>query len=123
MGSVMGTRHGANRMLERNIPLDITMIGVYLAKDVLLTKEPRRFWHNGVEIVANINNAGNPQILTAWNGEMPEVISSGLKSIDPMLTEALLQFRYAGYNILAKKNNGTPTAVLVWKGDRHVSCK
>jgi len=122
MGSVMGTRHGANRMLERNIPIDVTMVGVYLAKDVLLNKEPRRFWHNGVEIVANINKAGNPQILTAWTGEMPEVITDGLKTVDPMLSEAPFQFRYAGYNVLAKKTNGNPTAILVWKGDRH-GCK
>lgn len=122
MGSVMGTLHGANRMLERNVPLDVTMVGVYLAKDVLLAKEPRRFWHNGVEIVAVVNNSGHPQILTAWNEEMPEIINDGLKTINPMLTEAPLQFRYAGYNILAKKSNGNPTAMLVWKGDRH-ACK
>lgn len=122
MGSVMGTLHGANRMLERNVPLDVTMVGVYLAKDILLGKEPRRFWHKGVEIVANINQSGHPQILTAWNGEMPEVIGEGLKTIDPMLSERPLQFRYAGYNILAQKTNGNPTAILVWKGDRHV-CK
>lgn len=120
MGNVMGTRHGANRMLERNIPLDVTMIGVYLAKDVILSEEPRRFWHNGVEIVANINKAGHPQLLTAWNGELPEIVTAGLKTIGPMLHEGnQLQFRYAGYNILAKKTNGNPTAMLVWKGDRH----
>ncbi|WP_224962754.1 hypothetical protein [Geomonas subterranea] len=122
MGSVMGTLHGANRMLERNVPVDVTVIGVYLAKDVLLSKEPRRFWHNGVEIVAAINKDGHPQILTAWNGELPKVVNAGLKTIDPMLTEKPMQFRYAGYNILAKKNNDTPTAMLVWKGDRH-GCK
>lgn len=116
---IMGTLHGVNRMLERNVPIEVTVVGVHLAKPVLLQDEPRRFWHNGVEIVAVVNKSGHPQILTAWNEEMPEVVHHGLKTIDAMLTETPLQFRYAGYNILAKKANGTPTAMLVWKGDRH----
>jgi hypothetical protein len=116
--NIMGTLHGANRMLERNVPIDVTVIGVHLAKSIL-NKEPRRFWHNGVEIVAAVNQSGHPQILTAWNEEMPEAVHNGLRTIDAMLTETPIQFRYAGYNILAKKSNGNPTAMLVWKGDRH----
>lgn len=118
VSNVIGTLHGANRMLERNIPIDVTVIGVNMARH-LLNKEPRRFWHNGVEIVAVVNKTGHPQILTAWNEEMPAIVNNGLKTIDSMLTETPLQFRYAGYNVLAKKTNGNPTALLVWKGDRH----
>lgn len=116
--SIMGTLHGANRLLERNVPIDVTIIGVNMARHIL-NKEPRRFWHNGVEIVAVLTSKGFPQILTAWNEEMPADVLNGLKTVDAMLTEAPLQFRYAGYNILAKKSNGNPTAMLVWRGDRH----
>jgi len=118
MTSVMGTLHAANRILERDVPIETTTVGANLARHIL-NKEPRRVWHNGVEIVAVLTSKGFPQILTAWNEEMPAEVALGLETVSSMLTEVPLQFRYMGYNILAKKSNGTPTAVLVWKGDRH----
>ena len=118
MFSIMGTLHAANRILERNVPIETTTVGANLARH-LLSAEPKRVWHNGVEIVAVLTDEGHPKILTAWNEDMPAEVAVGLNAVSSMLTDAPLQFRYMGYNILAKKSNGTPTAVLVWKGARH----
>jgi len=119
MGSaVMGTLHGANRLLERDVPLEATIIGANLARH-LLSEVPRKIWHAGVEIVAVLSSKGHPQILTAWNEELPDDVHLGLETVAPLLSEKPFQFRYKGYNVLAKKNNETLTAILVWKGERH----
>ena len=55
--AVMGTLHGANRLLERDVPLEATIIGANLAHH-LLSKNPRKVWHAGVEIVAVLNSKG-----------------------------------------------------------------
>ena len=57
------TLHGANRILERSIPLE-ALEGVKLATP-LLTDKPLRFRYWGITVVARLA-AGCPRIISAW---------------------------------------------------------
>ena len=55
--------HGANRILERSVPLE-ALEGVKLAVP-LLTEKPLRFRYKGVTVIARMA-AGCPKIISAW---------------------------------------------------------
>ena len=55
--------HGANRVLERDIPLE-ALEGVRHLMPLLNTK-PLKFRYKGVFVVARLVN-GSPRIITAW---------------------------------------------------------
>ena len=55
--------HGANRILERSIPLE-ALEGVKLAVP-LLTEKPLRFRYRGVTVIARMAS-GYPKIISAW---------------------------------------------------------
>jgi hypothetical protein len=55
--------HGANRALEREIPIEALM-GVCRALP-LLNEKPLRFNIGGVTVIARMAN-GSPKIITAW---------------------------------------------------------
>ena len=55
--------HGANRVLERDIPLE-ALEGVRHLLPLLNTK-PLKFRYKGVFVVARLVN-GSPRIITAW---------------------------------------------------------
>lgn len=55
--------HGANRFLERDIPLEAVEGVRYLLP--LLNEKPLRFRYKGVQVVARLVN-GSPRIITAW---------------------------------------------------------
>ena len=57
------TLHGANRILERSIPLE-ALEGVKLATP-LLTDKPLRFRYRGITVIARLA-AGCPRIISAW---------------------------------------------------------
>ncbi|HEY6874184.1 MAG TPA: hypothetical protein VI298_15775 [Geobacteraceae bacterium] len=56
--------HGANRILERSIPLE-ALEGVKLAVP-LLTEKPLRFRYRGVTVIARMASSGYPKIISAW---------------------------------------------------------
>jgi hypothetical protein len=58
------TLHGANRLLERDIPIR-ALEGVKLATP-LLNEKPLRFKYRGVVIVASMAN-GTPRIISVWH--------------------------------------------------------
>jgi len=55
--------HGANRILERSVPLE-ALEGVKFATP-LLTEKPLRFRYKGVTVIARMAS-GYPKIITAW---------------------------------------------------------
>lgn len=55
--------HGANRFLERDIPLEAVEGVRHLLP--LLNEKPLRFRYKGVLVVARLVN-GSPRIITAW---------------------------------------------------------
>lgn len=55
--------HGANRFLERNIPLEAVEGVRHLLP--LLNEKPLKFRYKGVLVVARLVN-GSPRIITAW---------------------------------------------------------
>ena len=55
--------HGANRILERSVPLE-ALEGVRIATP-LLTDKPLRFHYKGVTVVARMAS-GCPKIISAW---------------------------------------------------------
>ena len=55
--------HGANRILERSVPLE-ALEGVKLAVP-LLTEKPLRFRYKGVTVIARMTS-GCPKIISAW---------------------------------------------------------
>jgi len=55
--------HGANRFLERDIPLEAVEGVRYLLP--LLNEKPLKFRYKGVLVVARLVN-GSPRIITAW---------------------------------------------------------
>lgn len=55
--------HGANRALERDIPLEALEGVRYLMP--LLNSKPLKFRYKGVFVVARLVN-GSPRIITAW---------------------------------------------------------
>lgn len=55
--------HGANRILERSVPLE-ALEGVKFATP-LLTEKPLRFRYKGVTVIARMAS-GSPKIITAW---------------------------------------------------------
>lgn len=55
--------HGANRLLERDIPLEAVEGVRHLLP--LLNEKPLRFRFKGVQVVARLVN-GVPKIITAW---------------------------------------------------------
>jgi hypothetical protein len=55
--------HGANRILERSVPLE-ALEGVRFATP-LLTEKPLRFRYKGVTVVAKMAS-GCPKIISAW---------------------------------------------------------
>lgn len=63
MSTLTLTLHGANRVLERSVPLE-ALEGVKLATQ-LLTNKPLRFKYKGVWIVARMAR-GAPRIISAW---------------------------------------------------------
>ena len=63
MSTLTLTLHGANRVLERSVPLE-ALEGVKLATP-LLTNKPLRFKYKGVRIVARMAG-GSPRIISAW---------------------------------------------------------
>jgi hypothetical protein len=60
--------HGANRFLERNIPLEAVEGVRHLLP--LLNSKPLKFRYKGVLVVARIVN-GSPRIITAWRVPPP----------------------------------------------------
>jgi hypothetical protein len=63
MNEVHLSLHGANRVLERDIPLE-AVEGVRHLLPLLNTK-PLKFRYKGVFVVARLVN-GSPKIITAW---------------------------------------------------------
>jgi hypothetical protein len=57
------TLHGANRMLERDVPVE-AFLGVK-AVTPILNEKPLRFSYGGCTVVARMTEAG-PRIITAW---------------------------------------------------------
>lgn len=55
--------HGANRILERSVPLE-ALEGVRFATP-LLTEKPLRFRYKGVTVIARMAS-GCPKIISAW---------------------------------------------------------
>ena len=55
--------HGANRVLERDIPLEAVEGVRHLLP--LLNEKPLRFRYKGVQVVARLVD-GSPRIITAW---------------------------------------------------------
>ena len=55
--------HGANRFLERDIPLEAVEGVRHLLP--LLNEKPLKFRYKGVLVVARLVN-GSPRIITAW---------------------------------------------------------
>lgn len=55
--------HGANRFLERDIPLEAVEGVRHLLP--LLNEKPLKFRYKGVQVVARLVN-GSPRIITAW---------------------------------------------------------
>ncbi len=55
--------HGANRILERSVPLE-ALEGVKFATP-LLTEKPLRFRYKGITVIAKMAS-GYPKIITAW---------------------------------------------------------
>ena len=55
--------HGANRFLERDIPLEAVEGVRHLLP--LLNEKPLKFRYKGVQVVARLIN-GSPRIITAW---------------------------------------------------------
>lgn len=62
--------HGANRLLERAVPLD-AIEGVRKALP-LLNEKPLRIKFRGVVIIARLAN-GRPKIITCWKQKGGEV--------------------------------------------------
>lgn len=63
MDEVNLSLHGANRFLERDIPLEAVEGVRHLLP--LLNEKPLRFRYKGVLVVARLVN-GSPRIITAW---------------------------------------------------------
>lgn len=63
MNEVNLSLHGANRFLERDIPLEAVEGVRHLLP--LLNDKPLKFRYKGVLVVARIVN-GSPRIITAW---------------------------------------------------------
>jgi hypothetical protein len=57
--------HGANRILERSVPLE-ALEGVKFATPIL-TEKPLRFRYKGVTVIARMAS-GYPKIISAWKG-------------------------------------------------------
>ncbi|WP_108104018.1 hypothetical protein [Geobacter sp. DSM 2909] len=60
--------HGANRFLERDIPLEAVEGVRHLLP--LLNEKPLKFRYKGVLVVARLVN-GSPRIITAWKVPPP----------------------------------------------------
>ena len=60
--------HGANRFLERDIPLEAVEGVRHLLP--LLNSKPLKFRYRGVLVVARLVN-GSPRIITAWRVPPP----------------------------------------------------
>jgi len=63
LGEVNLSLHGANRFLERDIPLEAVEGVRHLLP--LLNEKPLKFRYKGVLVVARLVN-GSPRIITAW---------------------------------------------------------
>ena len=68
MNEVNLSLHGANRFLERNIPLEAVEGVRHLLP--LLNDKPLKFRYKGVLVVARLVN-GSPRIITAWRVQPP----------------------------------------------------
>lgn len=68
MNEVNLSLHGANRFLERDIPLEAVEGVRHLLP--LLNSKPLKFRYKGVLVVARIVN-GSPRIITAWRVPPP----------------------------------------------------
>ena len=68
MNEVNLSLHGANRFLERDIPLEAVEGVRHLMP--LLNSKPLKFRYKGVLVVARIVN-GSPRIITAWRVPPP----------------------------------------------------
>jgi hypothetical protein len=68
MNEVNLSLHGANRFLERDIPLEAVEGVRHLLP--LLNSKPLKFRYKGVQVVARIVN-GAPRIITAWRVPPP----------------------------------------------------
>ncbi len=113
---VVPTYHALERVRERDISPHTVIIGANLARPYLDLDEPRKFWHDGVSIVAVRNKKGDPQVVTAMQQLMPETVREGLALVSKMLTPVPLKYRFKGFNVVAKTVHGEPVAVLIWKG-------
>lgn len=55
--------HGANRILERSVPIEaLEMVRLVIP---LLTEKPLRFRYKGVTVIARMAS-GSPKIISAW---------------------------------------------------------
>lgn len=63
MNEVNLSLHGANRFLERDIPLEAVEGVRHLLP--LLNSKPLKFSYKGVQVVVRMVN-GSPRIITAW---------------------------------------------------------
>lgn len=68
MSEVNLSLHGANRFLERDIPLEAVEGVRHLLP--LLNYKPLKFRYKGVLVVARLVN-GSPRIITAWRVPPP----------------------------------------------------
>ena len=63
MQALILSLHGANRILERSVPLE-ALEGVRFAIP-LLTEKPLRFRYKGVTVIARMES-GCPKIISVW---------------------------------------------------------
>jgi hypothetical protein len=68
MNEVNLSLHGANRFLERDIPLEAVEGVRHLLP--LLNDKPLKFRYKGVLVVVRLVN-GSPRIITAWKLPLP----------------------------------------------------
>lgn len=107
--------HGANRMLERDVPLE-ALEGVRVFVGKLKESEPFRFFYRGVTIVATLA-AGRPKLISAWFSDIPVDAKQGVKIAAPLLSEGKpFRFYYNGLTITAMLNDGGPTVISAWFG-------
>lgn len=65
MSALTLSLHGANRILERSVPLE-ALEGVKFATPIL-TEKPLKFRYKGVTVIARMAS-GFPKIISAWKG-------------------------------------------------------
>jgi hypothetical protein len=114
-GNVMPTAHAEEQVVKRELNRFTIIIGANLARPFLpASGEARKFWHGGMVIVLALKN-GATRVLTAYESEVPDVVKTGLHIVRKMLTQAPVQYKFSGYEVIAKSVYDEPVADLVWE--------